>query len=342
MFTGPDVRVLQIHPTRRCNLRCLHCYSSSGPEERGELDAALLRHAISDAAELGYNMLSVSGGEPFLYPALRDLLEQAHRHGWIAGVVTNGMFLTDRKLQELQGSADLIAISLDGVPESHNRLRANNRAFETMVERLPALRRSGIPFAFLFTLTRHNLDELEWVANFAVEQGAASLQVHPMEDAGRARLTLPDAEPLDDDSAVAWLIVQRLRQIHAGKIAIYVDLLDRDCLSLQPADAAQQWLEVKMGRRNLAWLLSPLVVEADGTVVPLRYGFPRPYALGNLMDSRLSQMAQVWIAARGQAFCANNGQVVEMLQTADLPFVNIYDLVAKTAEAGSVELSDRR
>ena len=29
-------RILQIHPTRRCNLRCLHCYSLSGPEEGGD------------------------------------------------------------------------------------------------------------------------------------------------------------------------------------------------------------------------------------------------------------------------------------------------------------------
>src|SRR5712671_3178549 len=129
LLTGDEVRVLQVHPTRRCNLRCLHCYSSSGPEERGELDATLLRSAIADASELGYNMLSVSGGEPFLYTSLRELLDEAHQNRCLTSVVTNGMFLSERKLEELRGSADLIAISLDGTPKSHNRLRANNRAF---------------------------------------------------------------------------------------------------------------------------------------------------------------------------------------------------------------------
>ena len=38
-------RFLQVHPTRRCNLRCLHCYSSSGPDQREELPLAMLRDA---------------------------------------------------------------------------------------------------------------------------------------------------------------------------------------------------------------------------------------------------------------------------------------------------------
>ena len=35
-------RFLQVHPTRRCNLRCLHCYSESGPDRRDELPLAYL------------------------------------------------------------------------------------------------------------------------------------------------------------------------------------------------------------------------------------------------------------------------------------------------------------
>ena len=46
---GDDYRVLQIHPTLRCNLKCPHCYSSSSPEEAGELSLDLLRQTLSDA-----------------------------------------------------------------------------------------------------------------------------------------------------------------------------------------------------------------------------------------------------------------------------------------------------
>jgi MoaA/NifB/PqqE/SkfB family radical SAM enzyme len=45
---------LQVHPSRRCNLRCRHCYTASGPGERGALDVATLAGAMRDAAGLGY------------------------------------------------------------------------------------------------------------------------------------------------------------------------------------------------------------------------------------------------------------------------------------------------
>jgi MoaA/NifB/PqqE/SkfB family radical SAM enzyme len=40
-------------PARACRLRCLRCYSSSGPEERGGQPARLLREAIAGAEEEG-------------------------------------------------------------------------------------------------------------------------------------------------------------------------------------------------------------------------------------------------------------------------------------------------
>src|SRR5260370_7448621 len=113
-------RILQIHPTRRCTLRCLHCYSSSGPEERGELPAALLADALTDAAAEGFTVASFSGGEPLLYRPLRELLDHAHGSGMATTVTSNGMLLDERRLAGLPGAVDLLAITLDGPPPSHS------------------------------------------------------------------------------------------------------------------------------------------------------------------------------------------------------------------------------
>lgn len=72
-------RILQIHPSRQCNLSCLHCYSSSSPHEKEHLTLKLLCDAISDAAAEGFNYVSLSGGEPMLYKPLVELLEHAHQ-----------------------------------------------------------------------------------------------------------------------------------------------------------------------------------------------------------------------------------------------------------------------
>ena len=159
---GPagEFKALQIHPTRFCNLTCLHCYSSSGPDQREALAAPLVADAITQAGAEGYNDIAFSGGEPILYGDLRLLLEHAKSLGMATSLTSNGILLKGERLARLEGVTDLLAISLDGVPESHNRMRNAPLAFERMRANLDGVRKTGIPFGFIFTLTQHNLHEL--------------------------------------------------------------------------------------------------------------------------------------------------------------------------------------
>ena len=323
-------RILQVHPSLRCNLRCLHCYSSSGPEEAGGMELSTLLSAASDAAAEGFDVLSVSGGEPLLYPELGALLDGAHALGMRTTVVTNGMLLDERRLDVLSGRADVLAISLDGIPESHDRMRGSPRAFERMAGRLEGLRATGIPFGFIFTLTYSNAHELEWAARFAGEQGAALLQLHPLEEFGRAGSMLRGMEPDDVETAVAWLEVLRLRAEHP-ELLIHADVVDfeeaRGAPGLLLADGPREgWRDAPLGS-----LVSPLVVEADGTVVPLQYGLARAHALGSLRDAPLRELARRWKRDRYPAFVDVCARAFRELERAPLPLANWYALVTRVA-----------
>lgn len=329
--TGDLVRVLQIHPTRRCNLRCLHCYSSSAPEERDELPVALLREAVTDANAEGYNVVGVSGGEPVLYAPLRQLLDHAHACGMTTTVTSNGMLLDGDRLRALRGAADLLAISLDGVPASHNRIRDADRAFERMAACLDGVRRSGIPFGFIFTLTQYNLHELDWVARFAVEQGARLLQVHPLEVAGRAAVRMADARPDEAEAAFAYLECTRIQQEFGDRLQVQLDVVDRDLLRSAPsrvfADECSAAPPV-----SLAQAVSPLIVEPDGTVVPLQHGFARRYVLGTLLERPLRALADEWRTNSHAPFRQLCRRVFdEIALPANLPFINWYELLARRA-----------
>jgi MoaA/NifB/PqqE/SkfB family radical SAM enzyme len=286
----------------------------------------VLIDAIAAAAAQGYKVVSISGGEPLLYPALPSLLLEARRQGLYTAITTNGLLLDDQRIQMLTGFADLLAISLDGAPERHNYMRNAPHAFEMLRERLVSLRNSGIPFGFLFTVTRDNLSDLTWAAEFASSEGAHLLQIHLLEKTGRASSALPDQAPTDVDATIVWLLAQRLNERFGTRLKIHIDLLNRDFLrsfSRSPSPQANG------GRctvsSQLADFISPLVVESDGTVVPLQYGFPRKYALGNLNDSSLQQMADCWLAKSRTVWEAFHKRVMDFLcQSAELPFVNWY------------------
>jgi MoaA/NifB/PqqE/SkfB family radical SAM enzyme len=325
------MRTLQIHPTRLCNLRCVHCYSSSGPEERGELGAPLLKRAIRDAATLGYNSVTVSGGEPLLYRGLRAVCEEAHNRGLAVTLVTNGTGLTRRRLDRLAGLVDTIAIGIDGVPERHNRIRRAPGAFETMERRLELLKHSAIQFGFVFTLTRENLRDLEWAADFAVSRGAAMLQIRPLEEYGRASTqftgqTLPQAH-----MATAWMVAECLRDIHRGQLAIHFDALNAYALPFEPADIGEWKAGLQRGVRDLAEIVSPLVIEADGTVAPLCYGFARSLSFGNLNRFGLRELADEWVRLCASKFCDVYETVLEEVRASDRAFANVHELLSEHA-----------
>jgi Fe-coproporphyrin III synthase len=303
---------------------------------RAELPASLLCAALDDAAAEGYTIVSFSGGEPLLYRSLPALLDHAHACGLATTVTSNGMPLTDRTIERLRGRVDLLAISLDGVPASHDRMRARPGAFETMARRLPSLRRSGIPFGFIFTLTLHNVDELNWVARFAAESGAALLQVHPLEVAGRARDELPGAGPDETESLFAQLEASRLRREHEG-MAIQVDIATPRMLAAAPE---RVFAGTRPDAMELARLLSPLIVETDGTVVPLSYGFPRRFALGNLHDAPLCRLAARWREAGLPEFRAVCRGTFDELTAEGAPrFANWYERVGQRAQDQPVQMT---
>lgn len=319
--------IVQLHPTRRCNLRCLHCYSQSGPEVTATTPLPMLRGLIEDAVDLGYGVVGVSGGEPLLYPDLAELLLAAKDLGCRTTVTTNGMLLTDRRLAELAGLVDVLAISLDGTPPSHDRMRGNPRAFSTLDRRMASVSASGIPFGFISTLTMENVAELEFVVEYAVSHGASLVQVHPLELVGAAAGNLPDAIP--DDRELAFGLLEGARLSLEHEIPVQVDVVRKASL----ASAPERFLATPpaAGAALGEWL-TPLVVETDGTVVPLTYGMSKRFALGNLADAPLSRLADAWDPAPFLALCA---RVADDLLSRAEPFFSWYEEITTAAAAGA-------
>jgi MoaA/NifB/PqqE/SkfB family radical SAM enzyme len=279
-----------------------------------------------EAGEQGYTVASFSGGEPLLYPHLPELLKQAHQSQMRTAVTTNGILLDDKHLEKLLGNVDVIAISLDGMPETHNKIRSFPQAFEKMSSRLAGLRQSGIPFGFISTLTRQNFRELDWVANFALEQGAKLLQIHVLAEVGHASQNLAGFRPGTDILSLAYLKAMRLREAVGDQMIIQIDLAHQESLRAAPE-------AFFIGDAAISELISPLIIEADGTVVPIQHGFSRDYAFGNLQEASLTEMFKRWYQVRYPSFLQLCQRVYEDLITPrELPIVDWYEAIAQQAK----------
>jgi Fe-coproporphyrin III synthase len=284
-------RILQIHPSLRCNLQCGHCYSESGPGVAQVLEVDLASEAISDAARIGYQVLSVSGGEPLLYPELPDLLRIARGAGMATTMTTNGMLLGQHLAKFVLDELDGVAISLDGPPEVHDHVRGRAGAFKAIPRAAALLRERGLRFGFITTLTDRNWMHLPWLAEFAAEQGAVLLQIHPLEMIGRAVAEMRDEAPQQLAFGRAFLMVIALREKYRNRLTIGLDLQLRDEMVRDPEIV---YAGDPIATGNDADELGLLILEADGTLVPISYGFSRGYALGNVHERSLVNAFAAW------------------------------------------------
>src|SRR5215213_4984087 len=111
-----------------------------------------------------------------------------------------------------------------------------------------------------------NADELRFVAEHAAAHGASLVQVHPLEAAGAAVARLPGAFP--DERELAFGLVEAARLSVAHGLPVQVDVVSRADLEQHPERffaAGPSPFSPGGGP------LSPLVVEADGALVPLSY-----------------------------------------------------------------------
>jgi len=280
--------VLQVHPSRRCNLACGHCYSASGPHVDESVPKGLLLGAIRDAASLGYRQLAVSGGEPLLSPDLPAILKRARSLEMTTSITTNGLLLgQSRRWERIAHLVDVVAISIDGTEEEHDALRGREGAYAQTVRNFAALRATGTPFGLITTLTQYNAGSLESVVRLAAAEGARSVQVHPLTLIGRAAEGMGDSRP-DAIELTAAIIEARRLGAELG-VAVHVDALTTDQLVLYRGD-----LVPAFPTRSVTDLAPVLIVEADGNVRPLTHELPDSMLVGSLHRAPLRALLKAW------------------------------------------------
>lgn len=103
-----------IIPIRRCNLSCAYCNEYDGHSAPVPTPDVFRR--IDRLAALGTGIVTLSGGEPLLHPALDDIIDRIRSRGLIATLITNGYLLSRDRIARLnRAGLDHLQISIDNV-----------------------------------------------------------------------------------------------------------------------------------------------------------------------------------------------------------------------------------
>ena len=160
----PMPTFVQLRVTNLCNLRCKMCgqwgdtgifradgFSASatdGEKERKriqELIGAKRQLALADYVRLLDEIapfrpiVSLFGGEPFLYPEILPLIREVKKRGLTCTIITNGGRLEQNAKELVEAGIDSVAVSIDGPPDVHDRIRGQKGAYEKATSGVRAL-----------------------------------------------------------------------------------------------------------------------------------------------------------------------------------------------------------
>ena len=230
--------------TRRCNLNCIHCYSSSqNIRYSNELTTDEGRKLISDLASFGSPVLLFSGGEPMIREDLPELAEFAVDQGMRVVLSTNGTLLTRELAYTFKKiGVSYVGVSVDGMEKTHDGFRGVKGAFDMTLKGIRICRDEGIKVGMRVTMNRKNVADIPALFELIETENIPRACFYHLVYSGRgSRLVNEDLSP-DEKRRVLDLIMDKTMDMfnrgkpkeiltvdnHADGPYVYMRLLEED------------------------------------------------------------------------------------------------------------------
>jgi Fe-coproporphyrin III synthase len=297
-FSKDKKPVVVWNMTRRCNLKCVHCYARSEDiSYDNELNHEQCITMIDDLAEFGVPVLLFSGGEPTVHPRLVEYAQYAVSKGMRAVISTNGTLITKEKAKILKEiGLSYVGISLDGLEETHDKFRGVKGSYKKVMAAIENCQQVGIKVGLRFTINKRNVKDIPGIFDLLEEKNIPRACFYHLVYSGRGSEIAKEDLSHEETRKVLDLIMDRTKDLHDRNLPkevltvdnhadgpyVYQRLLDED-----PERAAEvlELLEMNEGNNSgrgigcISW---------DGEVHPDQ--FWREKSLGNVKDKPFSEI----------------------------------------------------
>lgn len=197
--------------TRRCNLRCRHCYTVSADVAfPGELSHEQAVDTLDDLGRFGIPALILSGGEPLDRFDVFDLAARARPLVRMLALSTNGTKIhgdTADKVAEI--GFDYVGISIDGVGVTNDWFRGVDGAYNDAVRGVRECKARNIKVGLRFTLTKDNAAQLPDLLALCDDEGVDKFYLSHLVYAGRGDKNRGEDAEHDHTRKAMDLLIER-------------------------------------------------------------------------------------------------------------------------------------
>lgn len=297
-FSKDKKPVVVWNMTRRCNLKCVHCYAQAKDIEfKDELSTEEGKALIDDLAAFGSPVMLFSGGEPTMRKDLPELAAYAREKGMRAVISTNGTLIDKplaKKLKEV--GLSYVGISLDGIRETNDRFRGMPGAFDAALRGLHNCQEEGIKVGLRFTINKQNVRDIPAIFDLLEKEKIPRICFYHLVYAGRGSKMVDEDLSLEESRKAVDLIMERTRELHEKGFPAEVLTVDNHCdgpylylkmLKENPERAAEIFELLSMNQGNSSGI-GIGCVSWDGSVHADQ--FWRHYSFGNVRERPFSEI----------------------------------------------------
>lgn len=189
--------------TLRCNLKCRHCGSDCHKEtetkDMPREDFMKVLDQVAEAYDPHKVLVVITGGEPLMRSDLEECGREINRREFPWGMVTNGLALTQYKLNKLiDAGLHSITVSIDGLEDNHDWMRGVKGSYKKALGAIEMITKTNLVHDAVTCVNRENISQLPQLKERLISIGLKRWRLFTVFPVGRAatdeRLLLTNEE----------------------------------------------------------------------------------------------------------------------------------------------------
>jgi pyrroloquinoline quinone biosynthesis protein E len=287
---------VDVFVTSRCNLKCVHCFSSRDGKGNHDLSVQVMESIFNQLERMGVMEVRLTGGEPLLHPEVRTLLAIIQKKRFRKVLITNGTLLDEENVRRLKEAEVIPTVSLEDVnSEDHDVFSGVPGSFKRTMTALNLMQKQGVQYGINCCSHKGNLNRCEDIIKLSIRQGADRIAFLDLKVVGRMKK--------HREWVPAWSAYQNLfdylliaKARYRKRIDVSLDVF-LHCHPLRESiqERKKGYVSCKAGKNRLT-------IDSDATVYPCNLVLSDPqWVMGNLRKETLTDIwfSKKWLFFRG-------------------------------------------
>jgi len=284
-------KILYLHVTSKCNLKCPYCYNQEhrfqliqltrkASEDNRYTEAATegFLRVVDEAAGLGFSEVKITGGEALLNKDVVLIAERAKSHGMAVNLLTNATLITEELSKRIARAVDSVSISLDSDdPEEHDIVRGKG-THAKVLEAIRLLKAAGTKRIHLnAVITPVNKNSVGNFLNYAWNEIKAN------------EVTISGAGINVDDPSGRW---EAAKYMLTGEDYQHVYEQERKFYQIQRKSDKHPTHRSSLRREQCGVGNGLVSVDANGDVYPCQTMHSPEFKCGNVFETGLAHILE--------------------------------------------------